>query len=109
MHDRGEGVSTFHVLLVRCCWVLSDALTQAAEFVSIGCVPHVLVLWMASQLSVFQGLAGALVKDGRGNWSGRCSKEERCLGGLVIIIVTGEGKEGVPLKLRLCPVGNGCT
>ena len=109
VHDRAEGVSAFNTLLFWHHRVLSNALAQEAQFVSIGCVPHVLGWWMASQLSVFQGLAGALVEDGRGNWRGRCGNEERCLGGIVIIVVTGEGGEGIPMKLHLCLVGNGCT
>ena len=69
--DRAEGVRALDALLVWHCWVLSNALAQAAKFVSIvGCVLHIFVLWMAQQLLVFQGLAGELVKDGQGDWRG---------------------------------------
>ena len=71
MHDGAEGVSAFNALLAWRRRVLSNALAQMAQFMSVGCVLHVLVLWVASQLSVFQGL----VEDGCGHWRGWCSNE----------------------------------
>ncbi len=52
MHNRAEGVHAFNALLVWQHRVLSNALAQASEFVSIGYVPNVLVWWMMPQCGV---------------------------------------------------------
>lgn len=62
--DGTETVCAGHALLGRVGGVAANALTEAAQFVSIRLVPEVLVFWVAAKLAVFQCLSRVVVEDG---------------------------------------------
>ncbi len=61
--DGTEGIRAFDTLLAWTRGMLSDTLAEAAKFIGIRRVPHVLVFWMAAEMAVFKRLAGVLVQD----------------------------------------------
>jgi len=48
----------------------TDTLAEAAEFVGVRCVPCCGVLWVFTQLPIFEDGAGVGVKDGEGGVEG---------------------------------------
>ena len=64
MYDK-EGVGSLDALA---CAVRggANALAEAAEFVGVGVVSHLLEIWVLSKLPVFECLPCGFVKDGKG-------------------------------------------
>lgn len=87
MLDGAEGIRAGDALLARARGMLTDSLAETAEFISVGCVPHVFVLWVAAELAVFKRLAGVLVQDWEGQVGVVVGLHEGSDNGFVVIIV----------------------
>ena len=61
MLEGAEDFRAFDALLAWKHGVLSYTLTEAAKIVGVGRVPHILVFWVAAELTVLKCLACVLV------------------------------------------------
>ena len=71
--DGAKGVGAFHAL-ASAVWACAESLAEAAELCAVGGGPCRAKFWVASELAVFQVLAGVGIKDGespvveKGGW-----------------------------------------